>query len=322
MKLFSNQENRIRCGKCGTEFDLNKNKDSCPLCGFGKKSFTESPLEFSKKEETLRPHAVAEFFGIPPELNLQKGKVMADKETQTWGSWLMFNDFFAPKFISRVLAWKMYKEKKDFVFLSDLMEETINLIAKHHLSHLKGFPNLDKDRKGGRLVHHFLRTFVNMGLIDANLDGIRGDEIWKENWTKIKISLTKQGLEFAIIKNSVFDEGKKEQILSLEEKNWLVDYLKGIDKESYKEYSILKQVYDFLKSGKNGNKDLWKWFETNKKFCDYIYERSERAQKDSKILKQQIHNYARTFASAKISLLRELGLVKDKRSDYTITGEI
>lgn len=320
MKLFSNQENRIRCGRCGTEFDFAKNKDSCPLCGFGKKSFAESPLEFSKKEETPKPHAVAEFFGIPPELNLQKGKVMADKETQTWGSWLMFNDFFAPKFISRVLAWKMHKEKKDSIFLNELMEETINLIAKHNLSHLKGFPNLDKDRKGVRLVHHFLRTFVNMGLIDANIDDRRGDEIWKENWTKIKISLTKQGLEFARIKNSVFDEGKKEQILSLEEKNWLVDCLKEIDRDGHKEYSILKQIYDLLKSGKNGNKDLWKWFENNKKFCEYIYERSERAQKDSKILKQQIHNYARTFASAKISLLRELGVVKDKRNDYTIMG--
>ena len=311
MKLFSNQENRIRCGRCGTEFDLAKNKEGCPLCGFGKQSFIETPLEFSKKQETSKAQVFVEFFGIPPGLNLQKGKVIANKETQTWGSWLMFNDFFAPKFISRVLAWKMHKEKKDSIFLNELIEETINLIAKHHFSQLKGFPNLDKDRKGERLVHHFLRTFVNMGLIDANIDGRRGNEVWKKNWTKVKISLTKQGLEFARIKNSVFDEGKKEQVLSLEEKNWLVDYLKNIDKDGYKEYSILKHIYDFLKSGKNGNKDLWDWFENNKKFRDYIYERSERAQKDSKIFKQQIHNYARTFASAKISLLRELEIVKE-----------
>ena len=255
MKLFSNQENRIRCGRCGTEFDLAKNKGGCPLCGFGKQPFIESPIEFSKKQETPNTQVTIEFFGIPPELNLQKGKVIADKETQTWGSWLMFNDFFAPKFISRVLAWKMHKEKKDSIFLNELIEEAINLIEKHHLSQLKGFPNLDKDWKGGRLVHHFLRTFVSMGLINANLDGKKGDEIWKENWTKIKISLTRQGLEFARIKNAVFDEGKKEQILSSEEKNWLVDYLRSIDKEGYKEYTILNQVYDLLKSGKNGNKD-------------------------------------------------------------------
>ena len=322
MKLFSNQENRIRCGRCGTEFDLAKNKEGCPLCGFGKQSFIETPLEFSKKQETPKAQVAVDFFGIPPELNLQKGKVIADKETQTWGSWLMFNDFFAPKFISRVLAWKMHKEKTNSIFLNELMEEAISLIAKNHLSQLKGFPNLDKDRKGGRLVNHFLSAFVNMGLINAKMEEKRGAEIWKENWTKIKIPLTKQGLEFAGIKNSVFDERKKEQILSLEEKNWLVDYLKGIDKEGHKEYSILRQVYDFLKSGKNGNKDLWKWFENNKKFCDYIHERSERAQKDSKIFKQQIHNYARTFASAKISLLRELGVVKDKRNDYTIIGNL
>src|SRR3989338_6280635 len=137
MKLFSNQENRIRCGRCGTEFDLTKNKEGCPLCGFGKKSFAESPLEFSKKKETPKTQSSVEFFGIPPEMNLQKGKKITDKETQTWGSWLMFNDFFAPKFISSVLAWKMYKEKKDFVFLSDLMEEIISLIENHHFSELK-----------------------------------------------------------------------------------------------------------------------------------------------------------------------------------------
>ena len=68
--------------------------------------------------------------------------------------------------------------------------------------------------------------------------------------------------------------------------------------------------------------DLCKWFENNKKFCDYIYERSERAQRDSQVLKQQIHNYARTFASAKISLLRELGVVRNKRNDYAITGDL
>ena len=231
MKLFSNQENRIRCGKCGTEFDLNKNKDSCPLCGFGKKSIVETSVEFTKKDEIPKIYAGVEFFGVPPELNLQKGKVITDKETQTWGSWLMFNDFFAPKFVGRVIAWKMHKEKKDYVFLNELMEECINLISKHNLSELKGFPNLEKDRQGGRLVHHFLRTFVNMGLADASIDGRRENSIWAENRSKVQISLTKQGLEFARIKNPVFDEGKREQILSLEEKNWLVDYLKDIDRE-------------------------------------------------------------------------------------------
>ena len=322
MKLFTTQENRIKCGRCGTEFDLNRNKESCPLCGFGKKAFDEVPLQSYKNDETSKTHSVIESFGIPPKLHLKQGEVLTDKETQIWGSWLMFNDFFAPKFISRVLAWKMHKEKTDYVYLSDLMEESITLIKKHNLSGLKGFPNLEKDRQGGRLVHHFLRTFVNMGLAKASSDYRKVDEIWKENWNKIKVSLTKQGFEFAQIKNQVFDEGNKEQILSLEEKNWIVNYLKKIDKDGYKEYSILKQIYEFLKSGKNGNKDLWEWFENNKKFRDYIYERSERAKRDSKIFKQQIHNYARTFASAKISLLRELGVVRDKRSDYTITGEI
>ena len=320
MGLFT-QENRIRCGKCNTEFDLNQNKQGCPLCGFGNKSFMGIPPEAPKKEEVTKPYSRIEFIGIPPPLSLRQGKAITDKETQTWGSWLMFNDFFAPKFLSRVLAWKMDKEKKDYILLKELIDDAIILIAKHNLSSLKGFPNLQKDRHGGRLVNHFLRTFVNMGLIDAHVDGKRGDDIWRENWSRINVCLTRQGMEFAVIKNQVFDEGKKEQILSTEEKNWLLGYLVGIDKEGYREYSILKQLYEFLKSGKNGNKDLLKWFETNKNFQNYILERSEKARKDPKKFKQQIGNYARSFASAKISLLREFGVIKDKRNDYTVLGE-
>jgi len=84
----------------------------------------------------------------------------------------------------------------------------------------------------------------------------------------------------------------------------------------------LKEVYDFLKTGNNGNQDLWDWFEDNEKFQEYIKYRSEKAKNDDRIFRKQLHNYARTFASAKISLLRELGLVKNKRNDYTIVGEM
>ena len=45
MVLFTTQENRIKCGRCNTGFDLNKNMGGCPLCGFGKKAFKESVEE-------------------------------------------------------------------------------------------------------------------------------------------------------------------------------------------------------------------------------------------------------------------------------------
>ncbi|MBR9677024.1 hypothetical protein GOV04_02690 [Candidatus Woesearchaeota archaeon] len=322
MELFSNQDNRIKCGKCNTEFDLNQNKDGCPLCGFGKKSQKIISDEIKIVSAKVQEHKTIEYLQIPPPIKLKSGLVIADDETKTWGAWLMFNDFFAPKFLSRVLAWKLHKESSDTIVLSNLMSDSINLISKHNLSHLKGFPNLKKDKEGSRLVHHFLRTFANMGLVTAEPIEKAIDDVWKEKWNKIKVSLTKEGLEFAQLKNNVFDEGKTEQILTPEEKDWFVDYYKKLDKKGYKEYSVLEEVYNFLKSGNNGNKDLWSWFENNEKFKQHILSRSERARNDEKKFKKQLYNYARSFASAKISLLRELGIVKDKRNDYTIIGEL
>jgi len=322
MSIFSTQtqENRVKCGRCGTEFDLNKNKGYCPLCGFGKKEVREKNTDVSIgiKQKTLNKH---EFLSKPPSLNLKSGKVISNEETGTWGSWLMFNDFFAPKFLTRLIAWKMHKENKDFILLKNLMNDAISLIKEYNLSKLKGFPNLKKDAKGSRLVYHFLQTFVNIGLVEARTKNLTFENIWKEKWENIEVSLTKEGLEFAQIRNKIFDEEETEQTLTQEEKNWLINYLKQIDKKGYKEYSILKEVYEFLKAGNNGNKDLWNWFENNEKFKKYILRRSKRAERDEKVFKKQLYNYARSFASAKISLLRELGVVKDKRNDYTIIGD-
>lgn len=321
MGLFTNQENRVRCGKCNTEFDLDKNAEGCPLCGFGKNVHKTTSSD-TKTNVKIQEQKVSEYLQIPTSMNLEHGKVIVDKETKIWGSWLMFNDFFAPKFLVRILAWKMKNENSDSVLLNSLLTDAIEIIHKNNFSSLKGFPNLEKDEEGGRLVHHFLRTFNKMGLVyvEPTDKGIK--DVWKEKWDKIRISLTKEGLEFAQIKNNIFDMGKTEQILTEEEKEWLIDYYKKISKEGYNEYYVLKEVYDFIKKGKNGNRDLWEWFEKNKSFQDYIKSRSKKAESDPKIFKKQLGNYAKTFASAKISLLRELGIIKNKRNDYTILGEL
>tara|TARA_Y100000310_G_scaffold344459_1_gene457339 strand:- start:5059 stop:6045 length:987 start_codon:yes stop_codon:yes gene_type:complete len=328
MGLFNTQENRIKCGRCGTEFDLYKNKDYCPLCGFGKNTYKEvASLKLSK--EKAKAGDLNEFLSIPPTLNLKEGEVYVDAETKVWGSWLMFNDFFAPKFLTRILAWKIKKENSNYINLYSLIEKSIELIEKQGLSELKGFPskvkepdNLQKDSAVGRLVYHFLHTAFNMGLFEVRALDSKIENVWGQDWKKIEITLTKEGLEFAQIKNSIFDNGKKEQTLSSEEKKWLIDYLEKIDKQGYKEYSVLKEVYHFLKEDHNGKQDLWEWFENNKRFLNYISQRSKRARNNPKLFKQQVYNYARTFAAAKISLLRELGVVNNKRNDYTIVGEL
>ncbi len=321
MNLNGFLENRIKCGQCGTEFDLYKNMDGCPLCGFGKKNITGTSTYITTNNDK-KQISVVQLTNIPPSFDLKSGKVITDAETQTWGSMLMCNDFFAPKFLARVLAWKMYQDGAVYITLDSLMKDAIKTIEVEKLSQLKGFPNLKKDWSGKRLVDHFLKTFTKMGFFSVEPIEDNTIDVWKESWNKIKISLTKEGLEFAQIRNPVFDDKKNEQILSYEEKKWLIDYLKIIDGQGYKEFSILMEVLEFLKEGKNGNKDLWEWFVHNEKFQNRILEKSKRARENEKIFGLQLWNYARSFSSAKISMLRELNVVKNKRNDYTIIGDL
>jgi ribosomal protein L37E len=321
MKRRESNENRIQCGNCGTQFDLNKNTEGCPLCGFGRDVIQKtishiSPPVTYKKDRSQR------LYDIPPDIELKSGNVKIDDETKTWGSWLMFNDFFAPKFLIRILANKLQKEKTEYIMLDALMKDAIENIEKYGLSQLKGFPNLKKDYSGDRLVNHFLRTFYKMGLLEVKTDNNENGDIWKEEWRKIFVTLSKEGLEFAQLKNPLFDEEKHEQILNTEEKEWIISHLKKIDGQGYKEYSTLKEVYDFLCQGHNGNNDLWDWFKNQEKYQNHIKQRSEGARNNPDVYNRQLHNYSRSFSSAKISLLRELGVIKNRRNDYSIIGEL
>lgn len=325
MKLFT-QENIIVCGKCNTQFDLNKNKAGCPLCGFGGMTTNEEGYKLDKTDSYRRKNHF-NYLDIPPQIKLKSGRIISDDETEQWGSWLMFNDYFVVKFLGRVLAWKIHNEKSDFVNLKSLIEDAKISISINDLSKFKGFPkDIPKDIKNnssiGRLVYHFLITGIKMGLFDAKTTVKNSLDVWKESWDNIEISLTQEGLEFSRLKNYIFDEGKVEQILTSEEKNWIVNYLIQIDKKGYREYSVLKKVYDFLKQGHNGKNDLWSWFESNKQYQDYIKQRSRKARESHKIFQKQLSNYARSFASSKVSLLRELGVVKNKRNNYAIVGEL
>jgi len=312
-------ENWLKCGECGTEFDLNKNKSGCPLCGFGKNYLIKNVEKLSKDNSDISFYT--NYTSIPPIMELNRANIDADKESEVWGSWLMFNDFFAPKLICRVLAWKLHEEESETILLSSLMSSVIKTIETTGLSNMKGFPNLHKDNKGDRLVNHFLRTFTKMGLTIVKPLNTDVRDIWTEDWNTIQVSLSQKGLEFAKIKNPIFDEQNTIQVLNEEEKKWMITYLKEIDVIGYKEYSVLKEVYNFLKNGNNGNRDLWNWFKNNEKFRNYILERSKRAREDPEVFEKQLTNYSRSFSTAKISLLRELGLVKNKRNDYTIMGE-
>ena len=74
MGLFTTQENRIRCGKCNTEFDLIKNPDGCPLCGFGKKATKEGIAEVKTFPQKIQDDQASMYFQIPPSLKLSSEK--------------------------------------------------------------------------------------------------------------------------------------------------------------------------------------------------------------------------------------------------------
>ena len=130
-------------------------------------------------------------------------------------------------------------------------------------------------------------------------------------------------MALACFQSNIFDDLSEQQVLTDEERDWMISYLKKIDEDGYKEYSLLKDVYTFLSEGHNGKHDLWGWFKSNNKFVDYIKSWSRKAERgDEAAFKAQIGNLSMSFASSKVALLRELGVVKNKRNDYSIMGEL
>lgn len=320
MAFFSSAENRIKCGRCGTEFDVNKNKDGCPLCGLGSiKVIEQEAKNFNNIKETE-----SDLLNIPIELKLSPGKIIVDKESSKVGLWGMFNDFFSGKALLRISANMLEKEKKEYVSLNQLIESAKKIMNDRKLLSLKGFPNdIDSDSSVGRLVYHFMAGFHKIGLFEVKTIGIQeGKSIWNYSWDDLMIRPTKEGLEFARIKNKVFeDKDYENQTLTNEESKWMIKYLREIDKKGFKEYTILKQIVDFIREGNNGNKDLWGWFKKNPNFITYIKDWSSK-NNNQKAFEKQLTNLSQTFSSGKISILRELGIIKNKRNDYTIIGEL
>jgi len=322
--MYNFSENRIKCGKCNTEFDLNKNA-VCPLCGFGIGRKT-ADTRLNKKLQ-IEPESI-NYLAIPKNLELKPGQVKIDDETKVVGSWGMFNSFFPGKAVLRILANMLDKEKTKTITLDTLTKKTSEETQLYNLSKLRGFPNNPNNNNSiGRLVYHFIRTFTDMGFFTVKPKEETKNNVWDEPWSNIEITLTEEGLEFAKLRNKIFDNGDfsqasiEFQILTKDEKQWLTDYLKKIDESGYKEYSILKNVFDFIKQGHNGKDELWNWFETNPDFINYLKQWSRKTD-NPEAFEKQIKNLSITFAGGKLALLRELGVISNKRNDYTILGEI
>jgi len=170
----------------------------------------------------------------------------------------------------------------------------------------RGFPKRTSESARGRLVSHLLLPYCSMGLM-----------IIKGSKKTGHVMITKQGFVFAQLKNPLLDEMGKKRPLSQEERNWFIKYLKEIDSRGYKEFSFLLGLTNFLVNSKRKYKDIVEWFSKKEDFIKWLRERS-RYKDDPKAFSHQLDNVARTFASGKIALLRELGILSTSRATYKV----
>lgn len=236
------------------------------------------------------------------------------------GSWFMFNSFFAGKALLRILANLINKEQISSVSTDTLVQVGSDAFKKAGLSKYRGFPKEKKHHKYeksniDKLKYFILKPFADMGLIVINSDD-----------THNQVSLTKPGLDFVMLDNPILDEHKQSPSLSEAEQRFILGYIKSIDSK-YKEYSTLKETVDFIKTKKNiSYPEIVDFFVKNEKIANYLYNGSraqkENKSKDDKNFKIYLSHAAYSFASSRIALLRELGILSDKRGEYKIVSEV
>jgi len=280
-----------------------------------------------------RIEAPRNYLRVPDDMNgLEEGHVMKygtseDVQLQLIGTWGQFNSFFPVKAALRILANLLQESKTESVNLRNLVFKCIDIFRKVKvggkiLRKYRGFPLRRKDSATGRFVWHFLTPAQEMGLIKITNSALdyNGNPYSPNDWEKVDISITKDGLDFARLENPLFDHSSRLQVFGVDERKWLINYLQKVDQEGFKEFSLLKDVSEFLAEGHNGKEDLWSWFEHDQRLIKYVNSWSRKLGKPEK-LRKQIENLSRTFSSSKIALLRELGIVKNKRNDYTVIRE-
>lgn len=230
----------------------------------------------------------------------------AEVSERKFGTWGMFNSFIPGKAGLRVLANLISKKDVKSIRFSDLMDECIRYFSRSGLCKYRGFPKKTSESARTRLATHLMRPYHDIGLMR-----IYGNN--KDPQTMI----TNEGLDFARLPNLLLDGSGKKSLLSEEESKWMINYLKMIDRLGYKEFSILKDLTGFLAKGEKKFGDIVNWFKDNQDFVNWLRNGS-RYKDDPDAFSRQLQNVARTFASGKIALLRELGVLSMARANYEV----
>jgi hypothetical protein len=260
----------------------------------GYAKYFDKPVEYTA-ELLLQPSVTSHEFGL--------------------GTTFLFNSFFAAKAMLRAIA-NLTNEKKEPASVEDVLQVFYKAAKARDLQKIKGFPKeRSKQRHEGsnenRPLYSIILPLSELGLLSKEND---------------KVYLTKAGLELAQLDNPKLDENK-ESLLSEKEIEFITDYLKQIDAQGYKEYSVLKGFVNYIKEMQQHGKmpsyqDLTKYFYSNQGFVDFLYKNSKFGKrgipKETHDFNNWVKRESRAIASSKISILRELGVLENKRNSYKI----
>ena len=229
-----------------------------------------------------------------------------DIKQKGFGAWGMFNSFVPGKAALRVLINLIKRNNGEPIKFPEMIAECMTYFSKSGLYKYRGFPKKTSESARGRLATHLITPYQEMGLMR-----IEGDR--KERF----VMITREGLSFAMLQNPLLDGGYKNKFLSEEESKWLLSHLKRIDDLGYKEFSILERLTRFLNGSERKFREIVDWFKGNEDFVNWLRVGS-RYKDNPKAFSRQLDNVATTYASGKVALLRELGILSDSRATYKV----
>jgi len=241
----------------------------------------------------------------PEDMNFGEANI----EKKEFGSWGMFNSYVPGKAALRVLLQLMKKNEGKAVKYWDFVDECIVQFWRAGLR-ARGFPKKTSESAKNRLAMQLIWPYYEMGLL--SISGGKSDPM---------ISITREGFEFANLPNPSLERGEKDKPLSSEERKWLLTHLERIDAKGYKELTVFEDLVAFLSAKDRCFEDIVNHVKANKEFESLVLSGS-RHKNSPKAFARQMENIATSFASGKIALLRELGIVSPSRATYKIIGHL
>jgi hypothetical protein len=227
-----------------------------------------------------------------------------------FGAWAMFNSFFPGKATLRVLAHTLAERKAERISFGELIERSSQSFRPRGLAAFRGFPRSKKASSIPRFASHLVLPLGEMGILSI-----------QTNEGAQEVGITESGLQFSLLENDVLDRRLNTEQLSESERPWLIEHLKSIDRQGFKEYSTLSSILHYIGINNPGRPQLVQWLATRPDFRENVKSTSKYAGEQSKFTRQ-LHNIANTYMSSKVALLRELDILDNTRGVYKVKSEM